>query len=307
MLTACPCWWITPTGPTCAFCPAGAATPSTWARRPAVTPATRPCRCSPGSLPASGPQGPRAGGKYRAQRAGAVRLHQPVLSDPAVSDACNRLLFTDYPARLQECCDRLAVLRARLNALAAAQGTALPLALDGPAREPMKLTLDAAALGLTGQTLADHLRQNGMECEYADPRYLVLMFTPENPAEDMARLEAALAELCARASPGRTPCRAPGGILCAGPAGGAPPDRAAGRVCPAGDHPGRVCVGQGLRSAHCVLSARHSHCRQRRGDRPGGAGAFRSLRRGDGLGGETGKNFEKNQGGSARFCGSETY
>ena len=41
-----------------------------------------------------------------------------------------------------------------------------PLALDGPAREPMKLTLDAAALGLTGQALADHLRQNGMECEH---------------------------------------------------------------------------------------------------------------------------------------------
>lgn len=120
-------------------------------------------------------------------------------------DACNRLLFTDYPARLQECCDRLAALRARLNALAAAQGTALPLALDGPAREPMKLTLDAAALGQTGQALADHLRQNGMECEYADPRYLVLMFTPENPAEDFARLEAALAELCARGIPPAEP------------------------------------------------------------------------------------------------------
>ena len=61
-------------------------------------------------------------------------------------DACNRLLSTDYPARLQECCDRLAALRARLNALTAGQGAALPLALDGPAREPMKLTLDAAAL-----------------------------------------------------------------------------------------------------------------------------------------------------------------
>ena len=102
---------------------------------------------------------------------------------------------------VEECCDRLAVLRARLNALAAGQGAALPLALDGPAREPMKLTLDAAALGLTGQALADHLRQSGMECEYADPRYLVLMFTPENPAEDFARLEAALAELCARGIP----------------------------------------------------------------------------------------------------------
>ena len=28
-------------------------------------------------------------------------------------DTCNRLLSTDYPARLQECCDRLAALRAR--------------------------------------------------------------------------------------------------------------------------------------------------------------------------------------------------
>lgn len=213
-------------------------------------------------------------------------------------DACNRLLSADYPARLQECCDRLAALRARLNALAAGQGAALPLALDGPAREPMKLTLDAAALGLTGQALADHLRQNGMECEYADPRYLVLMFTPENPVEDMARLEAALAELCARGIPGRIPCRAPGGVLCAGPAGGAAPDRAAGCVCPAGDHPGGVCAGQGLRSAHRILSACHPHRGQRRGDRPGGAGAFRSLRRGDGLGGETGKNLKK----SGRIC-----
>ena len=107
-------------------------------------------------------------------------------------DACNRLLSADYPARLQECCDRLAALRARLNALTAGQGAALQLALDGPAREPMKLTLDAAALGLTGQALADHLRQNGMECEYADPRYLVLMFTPANPPQDFERLTSAV-------------------------------------------------------------------------------------------------------------------
>ena len=107
-------------------------------------------------------------------------------------DACNRLLSTNYPAHLQECCDRLAALRARLNTLAAGQGAALPLALDSPVREPMKLTLDAAALGLTGQALADYLRQNGMECEYADPRYLVLMFTPANPPQDFERLTSAV-------------------------------------------------------------------------------------------------------------------
>ena len=222
-------------------------------------------------------------------------------------DACNRLLSTDYPARLQECCDRLAALRARLNALAAAQGTALPLALDSPAREPMKLTLDAAALGLTGQALADHLRQNGMECEYADPRYLVLMFTPENPAEDMARLEAALAELCAGGIPPAEPPAEHRKAFCALARQAEPRLTVRQAVFApqetilAGSALGRVCA---LPTVSCPPA--HPHRGQRRGDRPGGAGAFRSLRRGDGLGGETGKIL-KNQGGSARFCGSETY
>ena len=72
-----------------------------------------------------------------------------------------------------------------------------PLAVDAPAREPLKLTLDAAALGMTGTALAEALRQDRIECEYADPRYVVLMFTPENPAQDYERLAAAVARLCA--------------------------------------------------------------------------------------------------------------
>ena len=120
-------------------------------------------------------------------------------------DACNRQLTESYPAGLQRCCARLAALRGELNAAAQAAGCPVPLALDGPGREPLKLTLDAAALGMTGTALAETLRQDRIECEYADPRYLVLMFTPENPAEDMARLEAALAELCARGIPPAEP------------------------------------------------------------------------------------------------------
>ena len=69
--------------------------------------------------------------------------------------------------------------------------------MDAPTREPLKLTLDAAALGMTGTALAEALRQERIECEYADPRYVVLMFTPENPAQDYERLEAAVARLCA--------------------------------------------------------------------------------------------------------------
>ena len=36
-----------------------------------------------------------------------------------------------------------------------------------------------------------------MECEYADPRYVVLMFTPENLPQDYTRLQTALEQLLA--------------------------------------------------------------------------------------------------------------
>ena len=120
-------------------------------------------------------------------------------------DACNAVLAGDYPRRLAQCCAALEGLRRSLNKAAAARQCPVPLAVAGAQQEPMKLTLDAAALGCTGIALAEALRRAQMECEYADPRYVVLMFTPENPAEDMARLEAALAELCARGIPPAEP------------------------------------------------------------------------------------------------------
>lgn len=107
-------------------------------------------------------------------------------------DACNRVLAESCPTELQQCCSRLAALRGELNAAAQAAGCPVPLALDGPGREPLKLTLDAAALGMTGTALADALRGGQLECEYADPRYVVLMFTPCNPPEDYARLRIVL-------------------------------------------------------------------------------------------------------------------
>ena len=109
-------------------------------------------------------------------------------------DQCNAVLAGDYRARLAGCCAALEALSKALNETAAAHGAVLPLALPGnpPDREPLKLTLDAAALGCSGQALAEVLRQHGIECEYADPRYLVLMFTPENPPRDGKRLVSAM-------------------------------------------------------------------------------------------------------------------
>ena len=112
-------------------------------------------------------------------------------------DACNAVLAEGYPRRLAHCCAALARLRSSLNEAAAARHCPVPLAVAGVQQEPMKLTLDAAALGCTGTALAEALRGARLECEYADPRYVVLMFTPENPLQDYARLQAALEQLLA--------------------------------------------------------------------------------------------------------------
>ena len=104
-------------------------------------------------------------------------------------DKCNQVLSEGYPLRLLQCCGYLTRLRRELNEAAEARYCPGPLALDG---EPLKVTLDAAVLGMTGTELADALRRVAIECEYADPRYLVLMFTPENPPRDGKRLLSAM-------------------------------------------------------------------------------------------------------------------
>ena len=104
-------------------------------------------------------------------------------------DKCNQILSEGYPLRLLQCCGHLTRLRRELNEAAAAKHCPGPLALES---EPLKVTLDAAILGLSGTELAEKLRAAKIECEYADPRYLVLMFTPDNPPQDFERLSAAV-------------------------------------------------------------------------------------------------------------------
>ena len=163
-------------------------------------------------------------------------------------DRCNRYLSEGYPLRLYSCCGQLTRLRRVLNEAAAAAGSKLSLAVDDPAREPLKLTLDAAALGLTGTALAEALRKYAIECEYADPRYVVLMFTPENPAQDYDRLEEAVAAVCA-ALPGVPECPEPEGdtfTALAAEAGPVCSVRAAvfapQQTIPAAEALGRVCA-----------------------------------------------------------------
>ena len=111
-------------------------------------------------------------------------------------DAANAALADGFREKLDVCRWRLGMLCRELDALR--PGLALPL--TGAHREPLKLTLDAAALGLSGQQLAQALRERGVECEYADPRYVVLMPSPESTSGDFACLQKALHAICGEAS-----------------------------------------------------------------------------------------------------------
>jgi len=100
-------------------------------------------------------------------------------------DKVNPYLECAFPAALAVCCDRVQGLKAALTAYG------YPLAGE----EPLKVTVTPKAYGYTGKQLAAHLKAQGVVCEFADPDYAVLMFTPDNAAEDFDRVERALCAL----------------------------------------------------------------------------------------------------------------
>lgn len=99
-------------------------------------------------------------------------------------DAANQSLATDYPAQLAQCAGQIALLAGKLqqNGWVTA------------GQEPLKLTLDAAAVGTTGDAVAQKLRSTAVECEYADPHFVVLMFAPGNAPQDFQRVQDALGQ-----------------------------------------------------------------------------------------------------------------
>ena len=66
--------------------------------------------------------------------------------------------------------------------------------------EPLKLTLYPRHYGYTGIEVAKYLRQNNVECEFADPDYVVFMFTPAITDRDVAHLTEVLLSLPRRES-----------------------------------------------------------------------------------------------------------
>ena len=92
-------------------------------------------------------------------------------------DACNAWLAEECSVRLAETTAQIRQLKA---ALTATGWEVIP-------SDPLRLTLRGAE-GVSGFDLARRLREQGMECEYADDTYLVLMLSPGNRAEELDRL-----------------------------------------------------------------------------------------------------------------------
>lgn len=97
-------------------------------------------------------------------------------------DYCNAVLADRYESKLTETITR------REQVCAALQDHGFILA----GSDPLRIVLDAAAMGCDGCELAGHLRAGKMECEYADQNYVVLMVSPDTQDEDWEKLASLL-------------------------------------------------------------------------------------------------------------------
>lgn len=95
-------------------------------------------------------------------------------------DACNAYLACDFADKLSAFTKMLSAMKQRLIAYG----------WQVEESDPLRLTLRAK-----GMELAEKLRQQGIEAEYADNDYVVFMFTPQNTAEELYKLESALLSL----------------------------------------------------------------------------------------------------------------
>ena len=104
-------------------------------------------------------------------------------------DLCNNYISSGYSEKLNSSVKRLNEIRT----FAKNKGIKL---IDG---EPLKLVIDASAIGYSGDTLAQIMREHLVEPEYSDPDYLVLMAGTENSERDYERIAAALSKVTPKA------------------------------------------------------------------------------------------------------------
>lgn len=91
-------------------------------------------------------------------------------------DLCNRYIETQIREKLRNSVKWMKELR---------EAVSEKYCIEYPAfdREPLHFTVNAEKSGTTGEFLAEKLRENGIEYEYADSIYTVMLFSPEDRHE----------------------------------------------------------------------------------------------------------------------------
>lgn len=94
-------------------------------------------------------------------------------------DLCNAYLEGDYRSDLEKCTKAVDEAKRFIKE----KGFAVEQS------EPLKLVINAAKSGYSGESLAAELRNGGIESEFCDKDFLVLMATPQNSQRDFERLK----------------------------------------------------------------------------------------------------------------------
>lgn len=103
-------------------------------------------------------------------------------------DICNKHLSTSYKEKLSETIEMTDRTKAAL----------LSMGIPTEKSEPLKIVLNCKRLGCSGDEISEILRDNKIECEFADKDYLVLMVSTKSTENDHKRLVNAFATVEAR-------------------------------------------------------------------------------------------------------------
>lgn len=98
-------------------------------------------------------------------------------------DLCNQYLADGYRERLQRTIDLKKICARQLE----------KAGWRVRKSDPLKLTIEIPS-GVSNCELTEKLRKYDVECEYADPDFLVFMLTPENTEDDLQQIVLALGE-----------------------------------------------------------------------------------------------------------------
>ena len=104
-------------------------------------------------------------------------------------DMCNRYISDGYRARLASFISNVEEVKKKFS----------EIGFKCEKSEPLKIVINATKYGYTGDDIGDYLRASGIEAEFCDEEYLVLMLTPENSDAELLRFVRAFESLKVKA------------------------------------------------------------------------------------------------------------